>query len=378
MTTLRLRPLTWLPIVALAGACGTETPEDLGSVHVKSQLISAAAGGELSVTATDYAPFAGVKVQIPAGALAQDTKITVDVAAASIMDGDATSAGPAVDLGPSGTTFSKPVTVRVPVTGAVDMELVRVYVRHGDGTREVILPASLTYDAQAGVLQFTVEHFTTYEPGRAHDGCRHVTCPSGQCSNGQCVPPAGACTEQECAPAPGAPNYTCSDGTIGGPFCERDAAGTGGWVFVTCPVACQADSDCGAGEACINGTCAVSTVVTCGNATCPSGEVCCNASCGICTPPGGACTQQACVASCSSDADCAPGESCDPATGTCGPSAPVGCTMDAECGAGQYCCNPLCGTCVPLGTSCVQGCVACASDADCGPATHCDGGICRY
>jgi hypothetical protein len=32
----------------------------------------------------------------------------------------------------------------------------------------------------------------------------------------------------------------------------------------------------------------------CGAKTCPSGQVCCNASCGICTPPDGACTQQAC------------------------------------------------------------------------------------
>lgn len=33
----------------------------------------------------------------------------------------------------------------------------------------------------------------------------------------------------------------------------------------------------------------------CGDRRCGSGEVCCNASCGICTPPGGFCTQQACI-----------------------------------------------------------------------------------
>lgn len=32
----------------------------------------------------------------------------------------------------------------------------------------------------------------------------------------------------------------------------------------------------------------------CGETTCGAGMVCCNASCGICTPPGGACTQQIC------------------------------------------------------------------------------------
>ncbi|MBN9166436.1 MAG: hypothetical protein BGO98_07305 [Myxococcales bacterium 68-20] len=32
----------------------------------------------------------------------------------------------------------------------------------------------------------------------------------------------------------------------------------------------------------------------CGRSSCEPGMVCCNASCGICTPPDGACTQQAC------------------------------------------------------------------------------------
>lgn len=32
----------------------------------------------------------------------------------------------------------------------------------------------------------------------------------------------------------------------------------------------------------------------CGDTVCSGGTVCCNASCGICTPPGGACTQQIC------------------------------------------------------------------------------------
>jgi hypothetical protein len=36
----------------------------------------------------------------------------------------------------------------------------------------------------------------------------------------------------------------------------------------------------------------------CGKVTCPADQVCCNASCGVCTPPGFACTQQACVGDC--------------------------------------------------------------------------------
>jgi hypothetical protein len=43
------------------------------------------------------------------------------------------------------------------------------------------------------------------------------------------------CTAAECGPRPLAPNYLCVDGRTGGPGpCERSAAGTCGWTFVTC------------------------------------------------------------------------------------------------------------------------------------------------
>jgi hypothetical protein len=41
--------------------------------------------------------------------------------------------------------------------------------------------------------------------------------------------------------------------------------------------------------------CVPDAPVTCGGVTCPRGQVCCNASCGICTPPGVACPQIACL-----------------------------------------------------------------------------------
>ncbi|CAN0551326.1 unnamed protein product, partial [Laminaria digitata] len=205
-------------------------------VHVKSALIEATAGGSIEVTALDdYAPFIGTKLQVPPGALAADTKITIDVYSDSLMDEEADAVGPAVEFGPSGTTFSEPVQVTLPLTEGLDAELARVYVRHGDGTREVLLAEQITVDAANSVLRFSVQHFTTYHPGRARGACRHITCPSGQtCQGGQCQG-AGACTQAECSPAPGAPNYTCPDGTIAGPVCERSAAGVCGWNFINCP-----------------------------------------------------------------------------------------------------------------------------------------------
>ncbi|MGE0789911.1 MAG: Kazal-type serine protease inhibitor domain-containing protein [Sandaracinaceae bacterium] len=50
--------------------------------------------------------------------------------------------------------------------------------------------------------------------------------------------------------------------------------------------------------------------VTCGRVVCGEGMVCCNASCGICTLPDQGCTAIECVDSCTSNADCAPGQYC--------------------------------------------------------------------
>ena len=69
---------------------------------------------------------------------------------------------------------------------------------------------------------------------------------------------SGECSDEECGPAPGMPNWECEDGTIGGPFCGRDAAGNCGWNIRECddePWTCVADSDCNVYEFCIEGAC---------------------------------------------------------------------------------------------------------------------------
>jgi hypothetical protein len=78
-------------------------------------------------------------------------------------------------------------------------------------------------------------------------GCKPVTCklacPDGFATDDQgceicmCKPPA-ACTTADCTgPAPGAPNVMCSDGSIGGPVCDRVAGGDGKcvWQIRSCP-----------------------------------------------------------------------------------------------------------------------------------------------
>ncbi|MCA9609782.1 MAG: hypothetical protein KC619_29490 [Myxococcales bacterium] len=58
-------------------------------------------------------------------------------------------------------------------------------------------------------------------------------------------------------------------------------------------VRCAADTTCEV----VDGTayCVSNGSQACGSSTCGAGSVCCNASCGICTPPGAACIQIACL-----------------------------------------------------------------------------------
>lgn len=385
-----LRTLTPITL-ALALGCSAEDPGELGSVHVKSAVISAADGGDLVVTADDYAPYAGTRLEVPANALAEDTKLTIGLGPDTLMDADAQAVGPAIEFGPSGTEFAAPVSITLPLTEALDATLARIYVRHADGTREVLLPADITVDD--GTVRFRVDHFTAFQPGRAGSACAHVSCPAGQqCQGGQCQNNggnnSGPCQPADCGPAPGAPNYTCPDGTIGGPVCERSAAGTCGWNFVTCP-ACTSDADCVAGESCTAaGMCVANTGGSCGNTTCGNSEYCCNPSCGICAPVGGSCTQQVCGSTggggnpgggpggtCSSDADCPSGELCT-AAGLCAPGTRCG---NSICGNSQYCCNSSCSICAPLGASCTQQLCSqpCSSNADCGALGMCVNGFCQ-
>jgi hypothetical protein len=67
-----------------------------------------------------------------------------------------------------------------------------------------------------------------------------IACPNGfetddeGCEICKCKQPA-ACEKQDCGPAPGAPNIMCSDGSLGGPVCERLAEGRCAWIFRQCP-----------------------------------------------------------------------------------------------------------------------------------------------
>ena len=92
--------------------------------------------------------------------------------------------------------------------------------------------------------------------------------------------------------------------------------------------------------------------VQCGSVRCLQNEVCCNQSCGICTPRGGACTQQFCE----------PTEAPTPTpASSIGGSGGVGSSQGNgvlcgpnRCAVGELCCNQSCGICTPPGGACIE------------------------
>ncbi len=94
--------------------------------------------------------------------------------------------------------------------------------------------------------------------------------------------------------------------------CSSSAACQRGEVCTTEDGVCNPPPGCRPGDVCpalCYGTCGSSGGgERCGPTVCAPGTVCCNASCGTCTPPGAACTQQACepppAGACKADFDC--------------------------------------------------------------------------
>jgi hypothetical protein len=353
---------------AIAG-CSSDESVTLGSVHVKSAEITAE-GGSIVVESND-APnrpdLVGVRIDIPAGALDQKTKITIDVDPQDLTLDETDASGAVIQFGPDGTRFNTPAKITLPYPAEYDEDLVRVVVREADGTTRILFAGDLTYDAGAKTVSFPTEHFTRFQGRRSRHACANVNCPNGRCHRGQCEQPpspcdaqdacgpapgvptwmcedgtvggsTGRCVEQqdgscgweirwcprqcdanECGPQPGQPNYMCPDGTVAGPTeCTRRADGTCGWDFVQCPPADCTNVMCPQGTTCnpMIGRCEPTQGETCGNTVCGTDQYCCNPSCGQCARQGEGCTQQQCD-TCANGTACPPGTACNAMTGQC-------------------------------------------------------------
>lgn len=206
-----------------------------------------------------------------------------------------------------------------------------------------------------------------------------------QCSSGICTGEGVCCTSQcsgtcrSCKVA--GKEGTCSDVPAGqDPLNQCEA---------------QANSPCGPTGTCDGaGKCALqATGVICAGATCSAdnskeiGASTCDGA-GKCSAPAGntcqsdlVCSGSSCKASCSTDADCRNGKTCNTRTKQCGPANGAGCGSNADCGSDKcvdgYCCNSdcsgACESCAAKDTNGMNGVCAAlpsgASDTACPPAS---------
>ena len=215
------------------------------------------------------------------------------------------------------------------------------------------------------------------DPGEACDGaaeCNSGFCRDGVCCDDACTGQCEACdvsgAEGTCSPVNGAPHGNRPQCIDNGDECAGSC--TGDRSQCSYPSSAQA---CGT-PTCTAGT---ATASTCdGQGTCVEGQ-------GVpCAPF--ACGGEACLDTCTSDADCAQGNLCDTASGNCVP--PGGTCLDEltfESATGEvsscapYVCeNNRCRTNCSTTTDCASGnlcdegtCLAAETDADSGDEGGC-------
>jgi len=136
-----MRGVTWVCVVVLA-ACSKE--EEVGV------SISAAEGGTVE--------FQGAKLVIPAGALAEDTVITVDVLDAAGQPSEGDIVATVYDFGPDGLEFLTPVALTLEATLPGDLEGRTPVVAWSDGTAWVEVPTTVEGSSITG----QIEHFTAF------------------------------------------------------------------------------------------------------------------------------------------------------------------------------------------------------------------------
>ncbi len=162
-----LRGLGLLTLSATFGCGSSPIDEKMASRFVKSVDVAAATGASIEIAPKDSPDLAGTRLDIPSGALAQNTRITLELQRDPIVTGDAEPAGPVAKWGPPGTAFSKAATLRLPFAlpaGFSEQDLI-VELLEDNGQRARFERESLSVDAAAGFVSLPVSGFSRYQAG---------------------------------------------------------------------------------------------------------------------------------------------------------------------------------------------------------------------
>jgi len=142
---------------ALAGAFGLD--------HTVYGRLVDAEGGVVTVDDGLGSALAGSSVSVPADALGSPTVITISATTTVYPEGGSHPAGPAVEFGPEGTTFSENATLTLPYDPAFfpgGTGTLEVYVRDAEGNISLV-PGPYTIDEINHLVSFPVSHFSSYQ-----------------------------------------------------------------------------------------------------------------------------------------------------------------------------------------------------------------------
>jgi len=131
--------------IDLTGVLSSVSLNLLAPRHAE-KLIRASEGGFVELN--------GFRVDIPAGALPADTRVTIDLPSDGLLARHLVA-----EFGPHGTQFSRPVTLTFPLTGVL-LNGGAVEVARWEGDRWRSLGGSITADGTR--LQGQTPHFSTY------------------------------------------------------------------------------------------------------------------------------------------------------------------------------------------------------------------------
>src|SRR5262245_40659506 len=153
--------LSWIACALTLGSALCATPgcnDDTGSTREGAEptepaekKISADDGGKVKVT--------GAEVSIPGGALAEDTKITIEELERDGLPDLENVASKVFDFGPDGTTFEQPVTLTIDFDAARTPKKMRAVMAFLDGDAWQPLPDS---EVDGNSVVATTTHFTAF------------------------------------------------------------------------------------------------------------------------------------------------------------------------------------------------------------------------
>ena len=145
-------------VVVGAGACGGDSEGGTDAAGggtagpPSTEVVTAADGGTVETEGGK------AKVEIPAGALAEDTEISIEPAGTSGQPEADHLVSNVFELGPDGTTFSSPVTITLAVTGEVPSGSTPVLATLKDGAWEAVFGSTYADKAVHG----EVTHFSSF------------------------------------------------------------------------------------------------------------------------------------------------------------------------------------------------------------------------